>query len=370
MTAPVSLARVLEAAMAGGAAAAFSPGAMGRLLGTAGLLPGALGRRVYFESRLTGSGEQVDLSVHVDRSRRAILTGRDPHAALARDVTRRPLWRHVDAFATAWAEPGGRLDRDVAGAWLEFDLDPLGPGGATPGVFVDFTHAALTGGSAGGRARLAAAAAAALLRGGVDARTRGALERAFAALPRGATVPYVGVLPSRAAGAVRLCVDGLGDADVARYLRAVRWPGAADAAVDLVRALTPSVDAPGGGPDGAPRRTLLHVDVGAETGPRLGIEFVLGRRRQIRGAIGEQRFLGALVATGLCTAAARDALLAWPHCRFAQLPHELWPTLVVRRVNHVKLTVHAEASVEAKAYRCLEYGYVSRTRGARRPAAA
>jgi hypothetical protein len=94
---------------------------------------------------------------------------------------------------------------------------------------------------------------------------------------------------------------------------------------------------------------MLHVDVAGAPLPRAGVELALAREPQVRGRLVETAFLSRLVETGLCTPGRRDALLAWPGTRRCTLPHELWESVMVRRVNCVKL-VSGPQGVEAKAY--------------------
>jgi hypothetical protein len=56
------------------------------------------------------------------------------------------------------------------------------------------------------------------------------------------------------------------------------------------------------------------------------------------------------VAVGLCPPGKIDALRRWPGVSRARLCHQLWPVLLVRRINHIKLRIEEGAAVEAKAY--------------------
>src|SRR5262249_50741750 len=63
-----------------------------------------------------------------------------------------------------------------------------------------------------------------------------------------------------------------------------------------------------------------------------------------------QPLLDALAQRGLCTAAKREALLAWHGTAWRRLPHELWLTLMARLINHVKLVHQPGRDLEAKSY--------------------
>jgi hypothetical protein len=93
-----------------------------------------------------------------------------------------------------------------------------------------------------------------------------------------------------------------------------------------------------------------HVDVGAETSPRLGFEYTFDRRSQRRGRVRESALLDALVARDLCSPAKADALHRWPGWERGVLPHELWESVLFRRVNCVKAVVLDDRVAEAKGY--------------------
>jgi hypothetical protein len=82
------------------------------------------------------------------------------------------------------------------------------------------------------------------------------------------------------------------------------------------------------------------------------LEYVLARRSQLRGVLAETEFLARLVKMGLCSDEKRAALFEWPGWGWDSMPHECWPSVVVRRVNHVKVLWDVDAPVAAKAYLC------------------
>jgi hypothetical protein len=105
---------------------------------------------------------------------------------------------------------------------------------------------------------------------------------------------------------------------------------------------------------------LLHLDVAGDVGHRVGIEYVFSRSEQLRGHVAETGFLDHLEALGLCSPAKRSGLSAWAGYSTERLPHELWQSLLVRRLNHVKLVLSPDAPPQAKAY--LSFHHVPRTR--------
>jgi hypothetical protein len=145
---------------------------------------------------------------------------------------------------------------------------------------------------------------------------------------------------------------GLEPDHVLPYLRTVRWPGDEREVAGAIRLLVADRDA------SMPRPSILvQMDIGREVEPRLGIELAFARRPQLRGAIAESSLLNRLVTLGLCTPAKREALASWPAYEIRTLRHELWPSLVVRRVNHVKIVLDRERPMSAKSYLCIHHAF-------------
>jgi len=307
-------------------------------------LPAAIAGRMYFEAPLSSDAPRVDLIVAVERDRHEELGptawSRRAHHA----------WSRVGALANELVSPTTALRdaRDVV--WLEFDIEPGAPRGADvpPGVFVDFAPS--TSRSRAEELALAAVALEPLLDRGALHRSRDALAECLERLPGGATLASVGVLVPRDGAAIRLCLDGLTTATLADYLRLVRWPGSLERLARLTHSLAPASDA--GASATHPLPSLVHLDISAGVLPRVGIEYRFRRATQLRKGVAESEFLQRLVHDGLCTAAKRDALLGWPGCAASAMPHELWGSVVLRRLNHVKVTYVEGRPAEAKGYLC------------------
>jgi len=346
MSAPA--ARPLERFTLGGTLAAVAPhvpaalvpapawAAVGR---AARALPAALTGAVYLECRL-GHDAPVDLILRVEREGAALLAGHNARARLSPALRDDPAWRAVAELCGRWVLGGDAIARCVSHLWLEFDL---GPGAARP-IPRPSLFAGLRNDAAAGMSRDDAAALLAWLggaRGGLDPGTLRAAAALMARRGPGLQVPYVGVMASRPVPAVRVYYRGPGAAQVTASLSAAGWPGPADALDQAVRALAAVPGAPGIG--------MVHVDVAGEPLARAGVEFALAREPQVRGRLVETAFLDRLVEMGLCTPARRQGLAAWPGARHCALPHELWESVMVRRVNCVKL-VSGPGGLEAKGY--------------------
>ncbi len=321
----------------------ISTEAASRIRRVAAGLPAALTHWIYFECRLSRDAPRVDLSVRVDRRARDLLAGLNPAIRVDARMRATSEWARVEAFARRWAGPTTALHDAVQHTWLEFDL--VGDDIPVPRVFVDFAPQRMT--AAGGSAplHLAVEALAPLVDSGVIARVARGLRVCFAALPDGAEVPYVGLLPApHDREAVRVCVKGLCGAALARYLRAVGWPGELDELAPVLAA----VAAARGDPPPSP--AVVHLDIGARPLPRIAFEYGLARRPQIRGEFPAAALLDSLVARGLCDPRKRAGLPFWPGCARENLAHEFWPSLMIRRVNHIKVVHQPGLPVEVKAY--------------------
>jgi hypothetical protein len=338
---PCSLARTLNVATPHLPADLVPPAARDRLVAVCERLPATLTRRMYLECRLAGDGGRVDLIVRVDRHAAGILAGRD--AGLDPALRETPPWRRLSEVARCWiGEP--RLWEAVAGLWLEFDLPECGSFGGLqrPRAFVEPERAWL---AAAPEAELAPPVLA-LLRPLVPQAPEAAWSAVARALRRWrAGVPYLGADPGSTHFPLRLCLATRARSRLVENLRDLGWPEA-----DRLDAALPASL-----PLAAP--TLTHVDLGDRPGPTLGVEATLARRPQLSGRIAEGALLDELVARGLCSPGRRRALEAWPGHSITSLAHEIWTSLVTRRVNNVKLLVTAGGVAAAKGYLCFAHGF-------------
>ena len=152
-----------------------------------------------------------------------------------------------------------------------------------------------------------------------------------------ARMTYAGLFPGRGDGAVRVCAAGVGSAALRGYLRRAGWPGEAARVMDAL-----------GGADHGPVPGYAHLDArDGGAGPRLGVEVPLQRRAQLEGALRESAWVRALEGAA---PEKVEALHTWPGWTAAVLPHQPWRSLLVRRVNHVKLVFQEGCAPQAKAY--------------------
>lgn len=316
-----------------------------RVMQVARLLPAGLGNCVFFERWLGAGAPRVDLIVLVRDYGRAQLASAAGEG-LPGHLRGRPEWQRVGSFAREWAAQDSELRHLVEGVWLEFDLDaPHADRLEVPRLFVDFARERRRGAPAGQRLADTLAVLRPLGRE-LDPAAHARLRHGFERQPASVGLLYLGLRLDADDAPLRLCLQGP-RRDLVGWLRAVGWPG--DVGDLAAQVLEPFDRARGEDPSAA---SILHVDVGAELAPKIGLEYVFARAGQARGRLAEVAFLDHLVERGWCPEQERSALAAWPGRSLVQLPHEVWRSQVTRRLSHVKVAYATGQPVELKAYAC------------------
>jgi hypothetical protein len=181
-----------------------------------------------------------------------------------------------------------------------------------------------------------------------------ALSDCFRALLPDEQVFQVGLMLSRGAGAVRLCIRLHSAERIVEYLAGVGWPGDEAGLRDVLEPVARSVD-----------RVLLDIDVGETVGAKIGLECYFDRNSQPGREPRWDAFLNFLVSQGLCTPGKREALLAYPGFVDQNAEGMPWPAALrrasrllggrslstfIRSLHHVKIVYRPGAPPEAKAY--------------------
>lgn len=303
-------------------------------------IPAALSNRLYVECRLAAGAPRVDLVICVDRDNRAVLT-HHAERALAERVRMHPVWTGVLHLFDWWARGASPSSRAVTETWLEFDALPDNVDPTVPCVFLAFPRESsrpdVLAATLGGLAFLREAP--------FGAGTVSAVSHAVSCLPPAARVAYSGLMCSRNLDSIRLCIANLKRDRVLGYLQDVGWAGRLGDLTDAMQMV-----ACGSVPDPRGSIALLHIDVGTCTGPRLGMEICFDRPHQLRTSTRERDLLDRLCAMGLSAPRKCGGLLAWPGHSLERFAHERAPSIVVRRVNGIKLVHVAHEGFEAKAY--------------------
>jgi hypothetical protein len=340
--------------------ALISPSAFSDIGSVAGVLPSTLAYNTFgFECRLGEELPRADLLVLARAScGRDSLAGLHPTSTLPARMMADPVWRRVRDFAAYWAEPSSPLHYAVDNVWLEFDIDGPDPHLPIPSIFfglltnfeTDATHETIVD------RHLATVETAVRLLSGSEPSPRmlETLSRCFRSLSPEEQVFQVGLMLSRGAGAVRLCIRLRSVERIVEYLAGVGWSGDEAGLRGVLEPLSRSVD-----------RVLLDIDVGETVGAKIGLECYFDGNRQPGREPRWGAFLDSLVLQGLCTADKREALLAysgyvdqnasdvpWPEAllRTSQLLGGRSLSTFVRSLHHVKIVYQPGQLLEAKAY--------------------
>lgn len=328
--------------------------ALARARALLGRVPAALSSWIHLEARLRGPASRLDVIVRVDARGRSVLTEAPatshPARRLAPALRALPAWSRAERFCHAWSEPSSALHRNIESLWLEFDLEDRDRD-SQPRFFADLAASARRHLAGDDRVRLVCDVQASLAERPLAPRTLRLLRRCLASAPPRASVLSVGLPHDDRGERLRLCLVGLADSQIDAYLCAIGWcPGRRD--TDAIPGRLASLASAFRRPDAA--ITMVHVDLdGDAIGPRVGLELAFARRPQLSAAVAERGALEWLTTDLGCDPSRCDALLAWPGCSRATLPHELWPSVIVRRLNHVKVVIDPVAEhIDAKAYLC------------------
>ena len=286
-----------------------------------------------FESRLATPAATADFLIGLTASSGsgALFAGRTSDDDRVSRLLTQPGWAPFRALAAEWTNPASPLYADGGNVWLEFDVASGGDALAVPNVFF--------GSKAPGAARAVAATGLHCLLGrppaaGVAQRLAGC----FDALPPLAHIFQIGVMLARQVEDVRVCVVPLRWEEIAPYLERIGWPGPRDEVVDMLAPFCHRA-----------ARLALDVDVGEDVGPKIGLECCyLDECQNPQLDPRWPALLEQLVAEGLCTVDKRDALLGWPGLQ--RTSRFLWPSVFLRRLNHLKLVYAPGRPLEAKAY--------------------
>jgi hypothetical protein len=331
-----SLAQLLDAALPHLDVSLAAPRELASVRALLGSLPAALSDWIYLELRLAPRDPRIDLIARVDRAHRSTLSGNQ--------------WPGASEFTRTWASTPAWNDA-IECLWLEFDFD--GPMWREPRFFVDLAPSMRTAGSHETASRLALAALSILGPHAVPREIAAPVSRTLHALPRGGSLFSVGLPGSDGPPGVRVCLNGVTRRRLPAFLGAIEWRGSVRSVCDELGTVLEGTGA-------AARIGSLDLDVTTDGAGRLAIELAFAHRPQLRGGLEEQRLLENLVALGLAESSSIDALRAWPGCEIARLPQVLWPALLVRRLNHVKIVFEGDRIAAVKAYPCVFHRFAPR----------
>jgi hypothetical protein len=348
-----SLAGTIEALAPHVPASLISAERLADIRAIAAWLPSGLSPFFGFECRLGAGEPRADFLVRVSPDGQRLLAGANAHTTLAEPLRAHPLWQRLRALCAASANGSWPL----ANVWLEFDVAETG-GVPAPSVFLG-PQPWIT--AASDASWITDDALPRLLGRAIDRDRARRLTACITSLPAGASIFQMGAMLPRGGDALRLCVLFDDAAQVARYLDRVGWRGRCDRLAAALSSLPPCIDA-----------IAIGLDVNGSIGAKVGVEcYAAGRNDTIRPDW--TPFLDHLAGGGLCTAAKRDGLLAWPGCqtepgaadlrreehdRLSALAGPGLVSVLVRWLHHVKLAYDADRMIDAKAYLAVRHRWI------------
>ena len=344
--------------------ALISPSAFSDINCVARVLPATLAYNPFiFECRLGQKAPRADFSVLAKASYgRDSLAGLHPTSTLPARLMTDPIWRRVGDFAVRWADPSSPLYRTVYNVWLEFDVvDGVAPAIPIPSVFFGLQPSGQEGArgvayepNVDGYITTIETVIGLLSGSDLAPRVLETLSDCFRALSSVEHVFQVGLMLSRGAEAVRLCITLRSVERTVEYLAKVGWPCSEADVLGVLEPIARLVD-----------RVYLDIDVGETVHRKIGLECYFDGNKQPKTEPRWGVFLDSLVRDGLCTADKRDALLAYPGYVDENTEGIPWPRVLrrashllggrslstfIRSLHHVKVVYQPGEGLEAKAY--------------------
>lgn len=323
-------------------------------------LPAALSKMIYFECRLRDAAPRVDLVLAIYPRGAAIMARHE----LADAGLTPNWWMRLQAFCRRWMASAS-LRSMLDHIWLEYDV-AAGPDIASagarraasvvpePGIFISLVRlSSLRPDRPSAWFDHVLTAVESIATVAVARSVRDALHICIKQLPPAAAVAYVGLMTHRPRPTIRVCLANVPASSVMPYVADVAStsPRHLDTAIRLAAYRHTS--------NGERCVPMLHLDISPTHGilPRVGLERLFSRPSQRHGRIAgpDRQLLALLNRSGACTEDKRNALLKWPGRSVAVLPHELWWSLIDRRVNHLKFVLDGDRAFDVKAYLLLSY---------------
>jgi len=290
-----------------------------------------------FELRLRDNRPEVDFFVRL------------PYIApvFSSALLAHPVWKAVQRVCHEMSSPSGTLLDQVRFVFLEFDLDLPPAELPVPALFLEL-HTCRSFSAAD----LTALASVALGTPWPHSSAQ-AVDRCITALPHGANVAHMAVMPSRPGSAMRIVIDGLPATAVGAYLEAIGWRDSANVFASLLDDIAAISDP----------IVMVDVDVADTVCPKVGVEFYV---RRAEDNVSRWRALfDVLEGRGLASPAKARALMTWPGFTEETATNPLWAenlsfgdllfrglarSMFWRTINHIKLAYQPYGEPEVKAY--------------------
>ena len=275
------------------------------------------------------------------------------HISASKQLSNDPVWGRVRDFCDEWEDPTSPLYGHVTKMGLEFDLpdSPLSRIYA-PSVFMALKQEEDQDASTKQVLEVVNAAVKILKGKDLTSRVKDNLVQCLDVCPNGVRILHIGIMLSRDLQAIRLNMAGIRPEFIKTFLDSIKWEGASNDFEILFYHVYDLVE-----------DILLSLDIGERVYSKIGMECFPGNWASRKSSW--IPFFDYLIGNSLCTAAKRDALLAWPGYSTPYSSSRPWPGdliiesllhapnklgLIYRSLNHVKIDFQLGKSLQAKGY--------------------
>jgi hypothetical protein len=324
-------------------------------------LPGELSTFFGFECPLdTGRHDADFLFCSNESERQAGLLANPESFNNLPDVSQSAAWQKVHEFCKEWQRPGSASNSHLQNIWLEFDvgqsLPPWHPSiffGLDPAEYINpeaMSHKVLE-------------VLPMIDSDSVAGERLATLRQVMQSLPEGAHIFQVGVMLSRKMPAIRVCIRNIKAGEVTTFLEKLAWNGDIDRLKHQLKRF-----------DGSFESVDIDLDVGAELGQKVGLEFAFGNTPSTLSLM--TSFLNLCVDDGLVERRKADGLLAYNGLVHDDTNQDLWPAQLRKQsaliggdmvnllacwIHHVKIDFKPGETLSAKAYLAAQPGRASRS---------
>lgn len=240
------------------------------------------------------------------------------------DLPHTPAWEKVRSFAGEWSR-GDFPFKAISHIWLEFD----GDGEAGPSLFF---APEVTTDTPELHYPLLERGCRVLLGSGYESILH-MYRQARENLPPVSRIRHIGVMLPRTTGALRIVCDNFPVRSLNEYLSKIGWKGNRRKLEEVVDQFLFDVEF-----------VFLNLDLTDGPGPEIGLEVTFDRKNT---GSSWDRFLDRLEKNHICQSSLRQDLEKWsvPRGILMEGSSALW-----RFLNHVKLVLRQDESLDAKAY--------------------
>lgn len=275
---------------------------------------------------------------------RGVLAGEYKDWSLSETFTHKKPWPTINNFSKVWNNPNSMLFDAIENVWLEFDMLPAQQSVPDPCVFFDLDR----------HQKLKHKQKIDVLRKTLDAFNfanasciSSKISELLMVVPTDFKLYYIGLMLSRNTEALRACFSSNSITPILPYLKTINWKGSINGVCQIVNLLAKKSE-----------KVILNLDVGEKLGEKMGLEIFMKNTNEW------QDFFNRMVDFGLCSTPEVRALLKWPgYSPFpksdfqkklsASIGREI--TILIRRLNHVKLVCMPSGKILAKAYLYFAY---------------